>query len=605
VVIDDIKLVNADQRIEAQGAIGSADETLHVKAENVDVAQLDALALGDQRLAGRLNANATVAGTTAAPRVAADFTLNDGAFRDFKFMSFTGKVDYAGSGVNLDVRLEQDPQAYLTAKGFAPTSLFRPTPREMEGEHMAPPADEAINIEVATSQVNLGVIQGFVPYVTNVTGTLQANFKVTGSGYDPHLDGAVDIKGGAFRIPDLGTSYSGLDTKIDLKPDLVTISEFRILDKNKQPMTIGGSLAVHERSVGEVDVKVQSDDFKIAANSTADLKFDTDVHITGTVRAPKVEGSIEVGPGTIDVADVLRIASSRSAYSTTATEITPENSAGPEPTTPELPGMFDALELRLGLAIPGDLLLKGNNIKPANAPINVGDMNAYVGGAVSIEKPSGGRLRLIGEVNTVRGTYTFQGRRFDIMRDGRIRFQGNEIIDPLLDLTAHRLIQGVDTFVHVRGSVRQPELSFSSNPPQDESDILSLIIFGIPTNELGEGQQVALAVRAQELAGGFLASGLSQAIGGALNLDEFDIQAAGENGLGPSVTLGQQVSKGLFVRLRQGFGAEQATEFILEYQLTNFLRLQGTVSDAGGSQQRNSFRRVERGGLDLIFFFSY
>jgi autotransporter translocation and assembly factor TamB len=605
VVIDDIKLVNADQLIEAQGAIGSPNETLHVKAENVDVAQLDALALGDQRLAGRLNANATVSGTTAAPRVAADFTLNDGAFRDFKFTSFTGKVDYAGSGVNLDVRLDQDPQSWLTAKGFAPTSLFRPTPPEMEGEHMAPPEGEAINIEVATSQINLGVIQGFVPYLTDVTGTLQANVKVTGSGYDPHLDGGVDIKGGAFSIPDLGTSYSGLETKIDLKPDLVTINEFRILDKNKQPMTIGGSLAVHERSVGEVDIKVQSDDFKIAANKTADLKFDTDVHITGTIRAPKVEGSVEVEPGTIDVADVLRIASSRSAYSTMATEITPENSAGPEPTTPALPGMFDALELRLGLAIPGDLLLKGNNIKPANAPIDVGDMNAYVGGAVSIEKAPGGMLRLVGEVNTVRGNYTFQGRRFEIMRDGRIRFQGSEIIDPLLDLTARREIQGVETFVHVRGSVRQPELSFSSNPPQDESDILSLIIFGIPTNELGEGQQVALATRAQELAGSYLASGLSEAIGGALNLDEFEIQAAGENGLGPSITLGQQVSKGLFVRLRQGFGAEQATEFILEYQLMNFLRLQGTVSDAGGSQQRNAFRRVERGGLDLIFFFSY
>jgi translocation-and-assembly-module (TAM) inner membrane subunit TamB-like protein len=605
VVIDDIKLVNADQRIEAQGAIGSANETLRVKAENVDVAQLDALALGDQRLAGRLNANATVSGTTAAPHVAGDFTMTGGAFRDFKFMSFTGKVDYAGSGVNLDVRLDQDPQAWLTAKGFAPASLFRPTPREMEGEHMTPPPGESIDIDVATSQINLGVVQGFVPSVTNVTGTLQANFKVTGSGYDPHVDGAVDIKGGAFSIPDLGTSYSGLDTKIDLKPDVVTISEFRILDKNKQPMTIGGSLAVHERSVGAVDITVQSDDFKIAANKTADLKFDTDVHITGTIRAPKVEGSVEVEPGTIDVADVLRLASRRSAYSTTATEITPENSAGPEPTTPPVPGMFDALELQLGLAIPGDLLLKGNNIKPANAPIDVGDMNAYVGGAVSIEKPAGGRVRLVGEVNTVRGNYTFQGRRFEIQRDGRIRFQGSEVIDPLLDLTASRVIQGVETFVHVRGSVLQPELSFSSNPPQDESDILSLIIFGIPTNELGEGQQVALAVRAQELAGGYLASGLSQAIGGALNLDEFEIQAAGENGLGPSVTLGQQVSKGLFVRLRQGFGSEQATEFILEYQLTNFLRLQGTVSDAGGSQQRNAFRRVERGGLDLIFFFNY
>ena len=605
VVIDDITLVNADQRIEAQGAIGSANETLRLKAENVDVAQLDTLALGDQRLAGRLNANATVSGTTAAPRVVADFALTEGAFRDFKFMSFMGKVDYADRGMNVDVRLDQDPQSWLTAKGFAPTTLFQPTPRAMEGEHVAPPLGEAINIEVATSQINLGVIQGFVPYVTNVTGTMQANVKLTGSGYDPHVDGAVDIKGGAFSIPDLGTSYSGLDTKIDLKPDLVTINEFRILDKNKQPMTIGGSLAVHERSVGAVDIKVQSDDFKIAANKTADLKFDTDVHITGTIRAPKIEGSIEVEPGTIDVADVLRIASSRSAYSTTETEIAPENSAGPEPTTPAVPGIFDAMELRLGLAIPGDLLLKGNNIKPANAPIDVGDMNAYVGGAVSIEKSPGGMLRLVGEVNTVRGNYTFQGRRFEIMRDGRIRFQGNEIIDPLLDLTAHRLIQGVDTFVHVRGSVRQPELSFSSTPPQDESDILSLIIFGIPTNELGEGQQVALAVRAQELAGGYLASGLSQAIGGALNLDEFEIQAAGENGLGPSVTVGQQVSKGLFFRLRQGFGSEQATEFILEYQLANFLRLQGTVSDGTGSQQRNAFRRVERGGLDLIFFFNY
>ena len=92
VVIDGIKLVNADQRIEAQGAIGSANETLHVKAENVDVAQLDALALGDQRLAGRLNANGTVSGTTAAPRVVADFALTEGAFRDFKFMSRSAKT---------------------------------------------------------------------------------------------------------------------------------------------------------------------------------------------------------------------------------------------------------------------------------------------------------------------------------------------------------------------------------------------------------------------------------------------------------------------------------------------------------------------------------
>jgi hypothetical protein len=65
------------------------------------------------------------------------------------------------------------------------------------------------------------------------------------------------------------------------------------------------------------------------------------------------------------------------------------------------------------------------------------------------------------------------------------------------------------------------------------------------------------------------------------------------------------VGERLFVRIRQGFGAEEATEFILEYQIAEFLRLQGAVAETTGGTQRVTFRRIERGGLDLIFFFSY
>ncbi len=74
-----------------------------------------------------------------------------------------------------------------------------------------PGPGEAINLEIASSQIDLGVIQGFTSYVTNVTGALQANIKVTGSGYDPHLDGAIDIKGGAFEVPELGNGVLGTE----------------------------------------------------------------------------------------------------------------------------------------------------------------------------------------------------------------------------------------------------------------------------------------------------------------------------------------------------------------------------------------------------------
>ncbi len=156
-----------------------------------------------------------------------------------------------------------------------------------------------------------------------------------------------------------------------------------------------------------------------------------------------------------------------------------------------------------------------------------------------------------------------------------------------------------------QANVRMPELTFSSRPPLDQADILSLIVFNVPTSQLGEGQQVSLTEYAGALAGGYFVSGLTRSIADALDLDEFEIQTQGEAGVGPSLSIGEQVGERLFVRIRQGFGAEEATEFILEYQIADFLRLQGAVAETTGGTQRVTFRRIERGGLDLIFFFSY
>jgi autotransporter translocation and assembly factor TamB len=227
---------------------------------------------------------------------------------------------------------------------------------------------------------------------------------------------------------------------------------------------------------------------------------------------------------------------------------------------------------------------------------------------VQLRKPRGETtIRVLGEVNTVRGNYDFQGRRFELMRDGRIRFQGAEEINPLLDLRARREISGVEAIVRVRGTMRQPELSFSSNPPLDEADILALIVFNRPVNELGTGERASLAATAGGIATGFIAAPLGESIGRALDLDLFEITTTTEEGdFGAGITLGQQIGDRAFVKLRQQFGERNASEFLLEYQLFDFLRLQATAApETSGSGNRLTQRRIERGGLDLIFFFSY
>jgi autotransporter translocation and assembly factor TamB len=593
IAIENMRLVNGDQRIEADGVIGSPSESLKVRADNVDVAQLEQLMLTNRGISGRLNVTGTVSGRTDALRANGEFQLAPGAFKTFKFERLGGTAEYAPGGVKLDVRLEQTPQAWLTAKGFAPVSLFRPTTEAERGR-----AGEPVDLHLESSAVDLGIVQGFTRAVSQVSGTFQVNLHVTGTGYDPDITGAVDVRKGAFGIPYLKTAYTGLDSRIEFKQDLVEIQKLTLVDEHKHILTLSGALATDQRQIGKVDVKIQSQGFEVIDNELADLKLDTDVRVTGELRAPKVVGSVEVETGTVDVSRVVEQATA-DPYATEATELEPAAGQNTVQST-----LFDALDLEIGLAVPSNLVLKGSDIRPANAPISIGDINVTVGGAIQLRKPRGEKMRLIGEVNTVRGRYDFQGRRFEILRAGRIRFSGAEEIDPVLDLNTRRIISGVETFVHVRGTLKQPEVTFSSNPPLDEADILSLIVFNAPINELGEGQQVSLAERAAALAGGYLASGLTRSIADVLELDEFEI-VAGDQGLGPSLTVGEQVGEKLFLRLRQGFGAEQATEMILEYQIADFLRFQGSVAETSGGAQRSAFRRIERGGLDLIFFFSY
>jgi len=258
------------------------------------------------------------------------------------------------------------------------------------------------------------------------------------------------------------------------------------------------------------------------------------------------------------------------------------------------------------VTVPEDLVVKASELRTPGAPVSLGAINVTLGGDLRATKAAGRPLVLVGTVSTVRGTYDFQGRRFEILRDGTIRFAGDALndMDPLLDIRTRRLIQGVEARVNVRGTLRQPDIVLTSTPPLEQADILSLIVFNQPINSLGEGQQVSLAQRAQQLATGTLASALSSSIENALGVDTFEISTAPESGANASVTVGQQVGQNLYVKVEQGIGGYNDTNFIFEYELTRWLRLRTNVLQ-GSATQQVQFQRVQGSGADLLFFFSY
>ena len=195
-------------------------------------------------------------------------------------------------------------------------------------------------------------------------------------------------------------------------------------------------------------------------------------------------------------------------------------------------------------------------------------MNTTVGVDLQIQKEPDAPLTLRGKIETVRGFYEFQGRRFEIVRGGSVQFAGLPVINPQLDITAQRLIPntGVTATIHVTGTMKSPELELTSVPPLDEADILALIIFNRSVNALGTGERASLAETAGGIASGFIASPLSRSIGKALDVDLFEITTSdpqtGETAGG--VTLGKQVGDKAFVRFRQQFGQRSFTEFMLD-----------------------------------------
>ena len=636
--LQNVNLVSGDQSLNFEGTFALQGEpssgALEVTAGNVDVSQLEQLLLQNRGLSGRLNATATITGTARQPTVDGHVEIANGGFRGYKYERLTADLDYRGNRIDLDARLQQSATEEITAKGTLPLSLFA----RSDSGHVAPDEEERVDVQIKSTDLGLGIVQGFTTLVTNVTGTMQADVRVTGSGQDPHLAGYIDIKNGAFGVPLGGVSYSGLHTRIDLTPDLVRIQKFQLTDEHGEPLTVSGELAVHAREVGAVNIDLQSDNFEIIDNSLGDVGLDTQLKITGELRRPRVQGQVRIEAGRIEVDQVLQVFhdpySVRSLPAVVSAERSVEGAGSAEQATREAlsraggtaaaakgagpgaeagaepAGTFVPVELDVRVLIPDNLVLRGNDLRPTGPTSTaIGNMNITVGGDLQVRKQSGGPVTLTGIVRTVRGTYEFQGRRFDLVRGGTLRFAGDPAINPMLNVEATRLIPdtGVEARIHVTGTMNAPELRLSSTPPLEESDVLALIVFNRPVNELGTGERASLAATAGGIATGFIAAPLGESIGRALDVDLFEITTTTDTGeLGAGITVGQQIGDRAFFKLRQQFGEYNVSEFLLEYQLADFLRLRGSAApETVGSANRIGQRRVERAGIDLIFVFSY
>ena len=327
-------------------------------------------------------------------------------------------------------------------------------------------------------------------------------------------------------------------------------------------------------------------------------------------RRQTVTGEIVTRPGRLEVDQILEQLS-RSPYRTEATTVTvlegeapPSDSAlSPFADNPRA-GLYDTATIDVRLRLPDDLLLRGRDMHASFSRIGLGDMNITVGRRACrfARRPPDSRMSSA-PLRSCEASTTSRDAASKCCATARSGFRATRPIDPALQVDAQRIISGVTAIVNIRGTARQPQVRLSSQPPLDEADVLSLIVFNQPINQLGGGERLNLAERAGGLAVGYLATPLANSIASALDLDIFEIRATGGESGQPSIAVGQQFGSRLFVSFRQEFGSDDFAQLSLEYRINELLRLVSTVTQ--GNQRSHRTQRIDSTGLDLIYTLSY
>lgn len=553
--------------VEGEGGTTGAED-LTVRIDGLDLEMLSKTV--QAKLAGRIGASAHLGGSAAAPAIEAHVTIAAPTVEGVRYESAALDATVGAGRATVAARVVQDGPRQLSVNVATPLRLA-----------LAPfsyAAPGTLSGDVRATAIDLAFLDPLVPQVSKLAGTLEAELDLSGTLADPQIHGPLAITGGRAYVVALGVTYDPIELRMTLAGPAASIETLRVASGNG---TLTGGGSAHVAAEGAtIDTRLRLDRFPFLANEFGEGVASGSIAITGTTAAPSVDGALttdrfvlripESLPGSIRPPDpTVRVVGP-------AAEIAPAvhpaaataDAAAPAPQLPT-PGIYDRATIGIKIDIPN------------NAWIRRSDANIELRGWMAVAKKPSEKLALTGEINTVRGWYSFQGKTFTI-EDGRVTFTGSDF-DPVIELTAAHTAGDYTVRVKVGGHLTKPTLTLESDPPLDQADVLSVLLFGKPTSELSQNESAGLREQAIGVASSYVAGQLRQSVADALGVDTLQFESGSEGLQGSSVSLGKYVAPDVFVSLAHRFARQGVQEIRIEYRVTPRWSIESSSDTLGDS----------------------
>lgn len=547
---------------------------LVASARGVPLTDLAELLQLDGETEGRLDLEAVLAGTRAAPEATGRAELRGALVRGLRLDTL--RLEARAVADRLDLTAVLGPRAApalqaevalplrLALDGTGPAARFVP--------------DGPVRGRVRADSLGFGVLEAWTRGLPPSRGRVAFDLALGGTWARPRLDGRLTARDGALLVAPLG------DVRWrNVRADVAFFGDSAVIDSLSATTStegrdgravVSGWFSFADREDPRFDLRFRGRGFHaFSRRDVADVDLSGELRLDGRWRDATLSGALTADRAVIPIPaltskDVISLEDpDQFGVVDTLALLDERRLGGPE-------GLLDNLTVR---NVPVQM---GREVwlRSSEANINLGGFVNITRGRVARGRDAGAyRFAFDGPLQTVRGTYRLNlgpvQRTFEV-QSGEIRFYGDPENNPTLDITALHTVrqyseQGarpdVRVLVHLGGTLLSPtaELSTPDSVRVTNADLISYLVTGGPSYEIAGRGSDATSTAARvvlssigSVLGGKAAGGLCDdalvSIAGAQQYGGGGRDLGGSILAGTRLTCAKQLSDRAFVRLDAG-----------------------------------------------------
>ncbi len=298
----------------------------------------------------------------------------------------------------------------------------------------------------ASGSVNLKLAETLDPDLT-ASGLSTFEVEAHGTVQNPGVRGTIQFQNGYLSLEDLPNGLSQLHGTLEFNQNRLEVRELTAMTGGGL-LSVGGALSYQHGLYA--DFTVTGKGVRIRYPQGVSSLADANLRLQGTQTNLLLSGNVLITRfATSPDLDLAALAAQASAsVQSVAAPNAPSN------------------HVRLDVHLVSSPQL---NFQNAFAKL-AGDVDLRLGGTLA--SPS-----VLGQVSITEGSAVIAGTRYELER-GDVSFNNPVRIDPIIDLTATAHVEDYDITLDLHGSPQRPTVTYRSDPPLAESDVVSLLALG-------------------------------------------------------------------------------------------------------------------------------